>query len=281
MGRKLYSILLLIILFTISYGPLFAQRERSKEVEGMGTYVANEYETPAEAKAKALFRAKEDALLAAGVWLNISSVTVIEIGGSNGDNFRKINTELARFQIEGRVRLKEPATYTERNIDGHYEYRATIRAEVKMEETEDDRMFNFETKGLLSTYLEGQIMTFTITPTENCYLRIFYFDPSTNVQLYPVENVYKDIQFVAKEPVTFPLKDLKYLYNRFSEPQKYTMALTDEDKNIEQGVLIIIALKKPYPFTKEVTYENVLNWLFDIKRNEKREYWYGVNITKR
>lgn len=282
MDRKLYSILLLIVLFTIGYGSVSAQRERTKEVEGVGAYVANEYETPAEAKAKALFNAKEDALLAAGVWLNISSVTIIEVGSSDGDNFREINTELARFQIEGRVRLKEPATYAERIVNGLYEYRATIRAEVKMEEVEDDRMFDFETKGLRNTYLEGEKMTFTVIPTADCYFRIFYFDQSTNELLYPIKGTYKDVQFKAKQPVSFPLPhDLKYLDNDTSRAQYYNMGLSDKGKNIEQGVLIIVALKNPYPFIGEVSYENVLNWLFNIKRNEKREYWYGVNIVKR
>lgn len=280
MERKLYSIFLFIILLSVGAGELFAQREQTREVKVTGSYVTNANEAPAEAYAKALFNAKKQALIEAGVYENISSTAIIEIGGS-GENFREINSELAHIELEGRVLVKKEKD-TMRTQNGLYEYIVTIRADVKVEEAEEDPKFDFRTDGLLNTYYVGEKMTFTVTPTEKCYLRIFYFDPDTNVQLYPIKGTYKDIQFDEDKPVFFPLpNNLEYLDNDSSIPQEYTMELTDKNKSIEQGVLCVVALKRKIPFTKEVTYENVLNWLYHIERNQKRWYLYGVNIARR
>lgn len=281
MTRNIYSIFLTFILLSIIQKPLVAQRERTNEVTVTGKYVTNENESLANAYAKALFNAKEKALQAAGVYEDIFSTSIIEIGGS-GENFSKINSELARIELEGRVLVKEKIDQSMQSINGLYEYSVTIRADVKVEETVEDLKFDFITDGLRNTYLEGEEMTFTVTPTANCYLRIFYFDPSSNVQLYPIKNVYKDIQFVVDESVAFPLKhDIKYLYSPFSIAQNYTMGITDKNNDIEQGVLLIVALKNDNTFNDEVNYENVLHWLYRIKRNQKRVHWYGVNIVKR
>lgn len=281
MDRKLYSILLLIVLFTIGYGSVSAQREQTREVTVTGNYVSKGDESLTDAYAKALFDAKEEALVAAGVYESISSTAIVEIGGS-GDNFKEINLELARIELEGRVLVKEKINQTMQPHNGLYEYSVTIRAEVKVEEAEEDLKFDFTTEGLHNTYFEGENMTFAITPTANCYLRIFYFDPSSNEQVYPIKKIYKDIQFKANESVSFPLPhDRKYLYDPYSVARDCTMELVDKNHNIEQGVLLVVALKDDYRFTGEVNYENVLHWLFRIKRNQKRVHWYGVNIAKR
>ena len=274
------TILLSMTLIFLSGGLLFAQRETIREVNVTGSYAADENEAPADAYANALFDAKKEALKAAGVYENISSTAIIEIGGS-GENFREINSELARIELEGRVLVKKKEQSMQQ-YNGLYKYIVTILADVKVEESEEDLKFDFMMEGLRNTYLEGENVSFTITPTADCYLRIFYFDPNSNEQLYPIEKVYKDIHFEANVPVSFPLPhDIRYLYDRLSIAQDYTMRLTDKNNDFEQGVLLVIALKDDLPFNKEVTYENVMNWLFRIKRSQKRVYWYGLNIARR
>jgi len=279
MEKNIYS--LLMVLLFLGVGSLSAQREQTRVVTVTGSYIANENESPAEAKATALNNAKKEALREAGVYEEVHSVSIVEIGGGE-ENFNEINFELARIELDGRVTVLEVINENIRPVNGHYEYSTTIRAKVKVEETEEDLLFDFETKGLHKTYFEGEKMTFTITPTKNCYLRIFYFDFTSNSQLYPLKNVYKDIQFEADVPITFPLPhDLRYLYDRFSTAQEYSMFLSDQSRNNEQGVLLIIALKERVPYTEEVTYENVFRWLSRIKRKDKRVHGFGVNIAKR
>lgn len=278
---KHFAIIIVLTFFGI-YSiatPLSAQRERTRTVTATGSYVANQNETPAYGQAQALLEAKKQALREAGVMEDISSTAIIVLGG-NTDDFHEINAELSRIELKGRVRVKEqqdaPPQFT---IDGLVKYSTTIRAEVVVEETEDDLLFQLKTEGIQNTYLNGDKMTFTVTPTANCYLRVFFFGktPAANEQIYPMEGIFKDVQLKAGVPVQFPPESKPFVYDR---PFEYTMELDNEWDNLEQDVVLIVALKKPYPFTDEVTYENVINWLARIKRSEKRVEWHGVNIVK-
>lgn len=267
----------IILLFAVT--TLSAQHERTRTVTATGSYVANQNETPAYGQAQALLEAKKQALREAGVMEDISSTAIIVLGGGENE-FREINAELSRIELEGRVRVKEqndaPPQFT---TDGLVRYSTTIRAEVVVVEAEEDLMFKFKTDGLRSTYLNGEKMVFTVTPTKDCYLRVFFFGktPAASTQIYPIKGVFKDVQLNAGQSVQFPPEGKPFVYDR---PFEYTMELDDERDNLEQDVVLIVALKKPYPFVDDVTYENVISWLSRIKRSEKRVEWHGVNIVR-
>ena len=267
----------IIVLVFLMVGSLSAQRERTATVTATGSYVGGKYETFAEGQARALQEAKKQALREAGVAENISSTAIVVMGGT-GNDFREISSELSRIELEGRVRVKEQSdaspVFTK---DGLVKYATTIRAEVVLEETEEDLNFRFKTDGLQNTYLSGETMTFTVTPTADCYLRVFLLGkhPNSNAQIYPLEGVFKDVRMKAGETVSFPPTDRKFLYDK---PFEYTVEMEKENDNLEQDVLLIVALKKSYPFTETVSYESVIRWLSKIKRNEKCVLWQGVNI---
>ena len=200
--------------------------------------------------------------------------------GGNDNDFREISSELSRIELEGRVRVKEQINQQPSfTADNLVKYTTTIRAEVVLEETEGDLTFRFRTDGLKSTYVSGETMTFTVTPTADCYLRVFLLGkhPNSNAQIYPLEGVFKDVHLKAEESVSFPPSLRKFLYDR---PFDYTLEKEDNDGSVEQDVLLIVALKKPYPFIDDVSYESVIRWLAKIKRNEKCVLWQGVNIVE-
>ncbi|MBO7586004.1 MAG: DUF4384 domain-containing protein [Bacteroidales bacterium] len=284
MKHKFQTTITLALLLLIAV-PLSAQRERVRTVTATGSYVANQNETPAYGWSKALLEAKKQALREAGVMEDISSTTIMVMGGAEND-FREISSELGRIEIEGRVRVEEQTNASPVfTNDGLIRYTTTIRADVLMEETEDDMLFQFKTDGLKNIYRDGEKMTFTITPMADCYLRIFYFGeiPSSNAQIYPIDSLLKDVQLKANVPVQFPpsKKNRQFFYNRKDYNYvDYDIGIDDKRNNLEQGVLLIVALKKPYPFMEEVSYESVISWLSRIKRNEKRVQWHGVNIVR-
>lgn len=278
--RNIYRIGILLAWVLCVAASLYAQREQTRTVTATGSYVAGRYETQAEGQAKALFEAKKQALREAGATEDISSTAIIVMGGA-GSDFREISSELSRIELEGRVRVKEQMDGTpEFTADHLIKYSTTIRAEVVIEEAEEDLNFQFKADGFKNTYLSGEKMTFSITPSEDCYLRIFFFGKTTssNMQIFPKEGVFKDTPLKADQPVTFPPNEYRFIYD---QPFEFTMEIDDETVTLEQGVLLIIALKKPYPFMKDVTYENVISWLSKIKKNEKRVLWQGINIMKK
>lgn len=256
-----------------------AQREQTRLVTATGSYVANQNETPAYGKAQALLEAKKQALREAGVLENISSTSIIVMGGSNSE-FQEISSELSRIEMEGRIRVKEQIDMDPVFTNDHLiKYSTTIKAEVVVEETEEDLNFQFKIDGFKNLYLSGEKISFTLTPAMDCYFRIFYFTgkSSENAQIFPIDGIFKDVQFIGGEPVSFPPEDTRFLFNA---PFDYTMEINESKDNIEHGVVLIVALKKPYKYVDEVNYENVIRWLAKIKRNERYELWQGVNIGR-
>lgn len=256
-----------------------AQREQTRLVTATGSYVANQNETPAFAQAQALLNAKKEALRAAGVMENIATTAVVVLG-SEGSEFQELSSELSRIEMEGRVRVKtqvdEKPSFTDDNL---IKYSTTIKAEVVVEEAVEDLNFQFKMDGFKNLYLSGEKISFTLTPAMDCYFRIFYFTgkSSENAQIFPIDGIFKDVQFIGGEPVSFPPEDTRFLFNA---PFDYTMEINESKDNIEHGVVLIVALKKPYKYVDEVTYENVIRWLAKIKRNERYELWQGVNIGR-
>ncbi len=277
--KKIYRTGILFTLLLCAVTILSAQHEHTRTVTATGSYVANQNETPAYGQAQALLEAKKQALREAGVLEDIASTTIMVIGSAEND-FREISSELGRIELEGRVRVKEQTDATPVFTDNHLvKYSTTIRAEVVVEETEEDLTFQFKTEGLRSTYFNGEKMTFTVTSTADCYLRVCFFGKTSaaNAMIFPMEGIFKDVRLKAGVPTQFPPESKPFVYDR---PFEYTMELDNERDYLEQDVVLIVALKKPYPFTDEVTYENVINWLARIKRSEKRVEWHGVNIVK-
>ena len=93
---------IILALLLVIVAPLSAQRERTRTVTATGSYVAGINETPAYGQAQALFEAKKQALREAGVMEDISSTAII-VAGSGAENFKEINSELGRIELEGRV----------------------------------------------------------------------------------------------------------------------------------------------------------------------------------
>lgn len=256
-----------------------AQREQTRLVTATGSYVANQNETPAYGKAQALLEAKKQALREAGVLENISSTSIIVMGGSNSE-FQEISSELSRIEMEGRIRVKEQIDMDPVFTNDHLiKYSITIKAEVVVEEAVEDLNFQFKMDGFKNLYLSGENISFTLTPAMDCYFRIFYFTgkSSENAQIFPIDGIFKDVQFIGGEPVLFPPEDTRFLFNA---PFDYTMEINESKDNIEHGVVLIVALKKPYKYVDEVTYENVIRWLAKIKRNERYELMQVVNIGR-
>lgn len=277
--KHIYRIAIIMVWVLCAICTLSAQRERTVVVTATGSYVGSQNETPAYGQAQALAEAKKQALREAGITEDVSSTAIIVMGGNDND-FREISSELSRIELEGRVRVKEQINQQPSfTADNLVKYTTTIRAEVVLEENEEDLTFRFRTDGLKSTYVSGETMTFTVTPTADCYLRVFLLGkhPNSNAQIYPLEGVFKDVHLKAEESVSFPPSLRKFLYDR---PFDYTLEKEDNDGRVEQDVLLIVALKKPYPFIDDVSYESVIRWLAKIKRNEKCVLWQGVNIVE-
>ena len=223
----LLSLLLFLSLLFSGAGLLTAQNL----VTGVGCYTTGGNETPDVAKEKALQKAMKDALTNAGVPEDVysyASVAINSEGVNSQDNF----FEMALFKQMGRVMVKGEE-YKMEYKNGIFTYCCTIQAEVRKVDSKDDPNFSFTTNGIKDTYMDDQELEFTITPTQNCYLRIFYLAANPdgeNRLLFPDKNNYKDFMLEKDICYVFPPPNKKqFLLDKYSRAQHYPMRVVGEN----------------------------------------------------
>ena len=142
----------------------------------------------------------------------------------------------------------------------------TIDAVVQKEE-KVDKSYALEVKGVANLYKEGDVFTCTLKVHGTAsYLKFFWFDSTGGALLYP--NTY--------EPNTLLQAEKEYSIP-FSNAVDYRME--KQGKESEKINMMMVATKENIPFTDEVTYQNVLKWVYSIP-NDKRCAFYDMILIK-
>jgi hypothetical protein len=224
--------------------------------------------TPEQAYDKALIEAKFDALRLAGIDESINAINSL-FSTNEGTDYKGISS----IELGGEV---IDFTIVEKKIDQEQHSSAliakvTIDAVVRKYTKKRDTSFQVKVESVERSYKEGDRLTFSITPSKDGYLKIFYFeDDNTGSLLYPNEYE-QDILFEGKKSVKFPL----------SKGFDYELAKTDNTKPFENNLLIFIFTKKNIPFYEDdVNYHSVLNWMAKINPDERVEVRNLFQITK-
>lgn len=150
-------------------------------------------------------------------------------------------------------------------------YRVRLRASVQRYATVADPAFGLRVDGVRATgYRSGEPLTFTLTPTDSCYLNIFLFDDGgAGTQLYPNASELSR-PFRGGEVVTFPT-------NRAIQ---YTLMLDDPRLSEEINTLLVVQTKRRAAFTAPTTdYETVAEWLSRIEPGERHVPTFPVRIV--
>lgn len=272
--------MLIVIVMVLSITTIYAQKPKTVRVEAKGEWVMSADMTIEQAKEKALFEAKKEALRIAAIPENIYSVSLLYLG--NGDNqFTEIASELGKISIDGIVLVKE--IKEEFLVDSHTGINrmiVRIKAEVMKEIQENDPEFLLDVRGIKTIpYKENENLAFSIQPYKDCYIRVFWFTSSFNGSgdmIYPYKDFYLDLPFKIQHTYSFPLTDPKFVKSQIMD---YTIYKENKDL-MEHNIVLIVALKKQIPYVGEVTYENVIRWLSKINRFDKVEMWYPITIVK-
>ena len=234
-----------LVICTIA-APLHAQN--SVKVKGaQGRWQVSEEITLKEAEERAFMEAKKEALRKAGVMENVWSVFG-QISQESGTEFHEAYSQMNVLAIGGMVNVtnKKVEEVWDTNTRSLYKV-VTIDAVVQKEE-KVDKSYALEVKGTDS------------------YLKFFWFDSTGGALLYP--NTY--------EPNTLLQAEKEYSIP-FSNAVDYRME--KQGKESEKINMMMVATKENIPFTDEVTYQNVLKWVYSIP-NDKRCAFYDMILIK-
>lgn len=248
---------------------------KTKTVVAQGTGIGEKVK---DARLAALESAKNEALKEAGIWESVNSIATVHIG--NGTQHVE---SISNLVLNGMLRIINEEVVEKFIRDDMISITLKIKAEVK-QEIKPDPSFNLQVSGFKEIYHDGDALDFAVQCSKNCYLRIFWFDKSPEAKqsgdlFYPNPVKYHDGTF-----------DRGTLYHFPNLPEKPELLASDdyvilhsdfENNNIETVTLLIVAFKKdPGNFVDEVSYENVLKWLFQFDADEYTPYWQLLTISK-
>ncbi len=257
----------LVILVLITTTTSYSQDTQTIQVKNItGRAIGGINDSPAKTINRAVKNAKIEALTEAGIHEQINTYQNLYKSETDeeyaevfqSDIFTNINGVVRSVKITDTIAQFDPVSYI-------FNVEVKINADVIKYNKKQDRTFDAWVEGIKPFYNSGENLSFTIKPTKPCYLRAFLIARDQESYAIFPNNHEKDIQLKAMETTTFPI-DAYY-------------EMTTQQKK-EPHRLIIVLVKEKIPYTKEVAYKPILNWIFSISPQKRVVKNYGFTVVK-
>ena len=240
---------------------LFAfQRLYSQEIRGVEGRWQLTNITREEAREKAIEEAKKEALRRAGVEERIRATETVSTFEAN-DLFQQMYNAFSSVEMSGAVISFEVVRddLERSKIDGQWYATVTINATVKKYTTTTDPEFKIDVRGLRSNgYRNGEVITFSVIPNKNGFMKIFVFENSRDATLLFPNDFEKNRKLKAKETINFPtVHGIEY----------YALKTTAD--RLEHNLWVFVYTKSDIPYYGAVTYHHVISWINNIEPSER------------
>ncbi len=260
----------LILLLSIS-SLVFSQKKMSehkvKQIAGVG--VGGASQTPQQVLQKAINDAKVNALKKAGIEENINAYSDY-FRSETENSMEELFTSDILSNINGTVKdidvIEKTPGFTP---EGQIEYRVKINCTVVKYKTKKDLTFEAWIEGFKKVYKVGDGLTFTVKPTQDCYIRAFVF---TNKSYIILPNETEKSHLLSAHTVyTFPDEKLMKPYGMFIE---------DDKLDRETNRMVILLLKQDIYYTGEINYKDITDWIMSIPPDERMIESFAFDIYR-
>jgi len=220
--------------------------------------------TPKEALNAAIKDAQQNAYLKAGIAEQVQ-VASIQYEISTPSSVYRLFSEIS--SIESNAQIIIDSIYPEsRKFDenGNMIITVDIDATVYMQEEKSDPTFYFNIDGLKDTYYENEIISFSITPTQDGYLKIFAINSVNKAYLlYPY--THPTISYLSDKNDSLFRKGVPtYLPVHEAYRPGYSVEMQTSYPS-EINNLIFVFLKKNIAWTeKDYNLNSILKWIYEI-----------------
>ncbi len=265
MKKYLFACFVVLFAFTVS-----AQDEKLEEIKLtgiVGEALGGEQMSPEQVKQKAINAAKIKALQKAGIEENIKSYT--DYFRSESDNtMEELFTSDVLSNIEGTVKEIEVVDAKPGfTMENQIKYTVTINCTVVKYNVSKDLTFDAWIEGIKPFYKAGSGLTFTVKPTQPCYIRAFVFTDSSYILL---PNDWEKSKLLAAHEITaFPDESIM---------NSYEMTIYKKEK--ETNRLIIVLLKKEIYYTGNLEYKEITDWIMSIPPDERMIESFAFQVFK-
>jgi len=275
--NKIFIVNVIYILICFSNAFVFSQ-EKIK-VHASGTSITRDL-TPKEALNEAILDAQKKAYNKVGIKENIS-VSSILLTESNGEEVNKYFNEIS--SIESNANIVIDSIYLEkRSFDeyGNLIISVDIDATVFKYNKEKDHSFFFTIKGLKDTYYENETISFSFTPSQNGYLKIFVLNEKETILLYPYQN--SKLEYLSDKPDSLFRRNKKIDFPIHPAYKPGYSIEIETDRNYEINKLVFVYLKKDIPLHDSITNSmNLFRWIYSIPLDQRNIQFCTLVLKKR
>lgn len=261
-----------LILIAINYSSIAQQIV--KNINTTGTCRQGETETLESVKKRALNIAFENALLKAGIPIELRSVYSESINSINGNNNLSQFWDLQSSFVGGSILDYDTILYKPNG----FEITAELwGAKVIKYSEHPDPNFEFEIDGLKESYLSSEPISFSFKPSQNGYLYIFTQSDEKLSVLYPYKSPIAD--FLSDNMDVLFNKDEKILFpiNQAYKPG-YSIEL-EENEYSSQVLMYFLYLKRNKHWNYEsMSLKNFNKEVASISPDNRYQKIFIINI---
>lgn len=271
MRKEYFIIIISIALFT---SQLSAQKKTQEhKIKGAtGIAIGGATTSLMEVKQMAINNAKVEALKKAGIEEHINSYSDYFRSESN-NKMEELFTSDVLSNIRGSVINIEEVSFDKGfTPEGQIKGTVVINCTVIKYKTPKDLTFDIWVDGIKPIYKEGEGLEFDVKPTQDCYTRAFLFS-SQDAFIFIPNGVESSFKIPAMTEQSFPT------LNPHGE-QKVSYELDAGSKNKELNRLVLVFLKQDIPYTGEVAYKQITEWIMTIPPDERVIKSFSFDVYK-
>lgn len=256
-----------VFLFGLSFFCL--AQDFVRDVKAEGRWFVHRDITEQQAEERALMEAKKNAV-EKSVGFEVNSIIFSNISGGE-EGYQEFYSQINTLAINGLVVIKNSKVFSE--VDPRTNEKtvvAQIVADVARPGRTDPSFF-LTLEGIDSYYKEGTGLSFSVVPSQDAYIHLFWFDNTVEgkgAKLFPNASEHQRL-FHKEETVVFPV----------SPDIAYTAELNDSSPRC---MLAAVATRTESPFTsQEVTFASFIQWLYTIPPTDRTiPVWANFIIFK-
>lgn len=247
---------------------LIAQK-KIKIKESYGTAFISGDVSPNEAKKRALFNAKINALKSAGIVESVKSFETLFTSEFNND-YQQFYSSAIQDEIQGNILNYEIIQDTiVRKNELEFYAEVTINALVIEYKTKSDVTFDANIEGVKAVYDNGELLKFNVKTSQTFYLTIFN-----------INDVDATIFFPNSREISRKLSPFDYHEFPLDAQTEYAL-FTTEDQEINR--LIFVFTKTYIPFIKMdedglTNEDQIFSWIYSIMPDQRNVQYYSFSI---
>jgi hypothetical protein len=256
------------LVFCLFGGILEGYSQKTERVEACGVCAMNGTETLLEVQQCALNKAMEEALNRAGIPMEISSSTQMQLSES-GSIFNESFSKAIQTQYRGGITSFQEIKPMERRLNRFdvIEIERCIRAQVLPYKTGPDPAFKHDVQGLLPAYPHTANLRFTVK-SPGSYMLAFWVEGDSATCFYPNPNEQQTF-LKSGESHVFPGPRSQIDYEVFNERPRDTKSV------------MLLFFKKPMPPPPIELRQDLLLWIQGIEPEQRQVLTFPVILDTR